>query len=92
MRDQVGGATDQVWMRFACLPSELLGFVYVPPPDSTYFNPTQFSAVQERIKSAWLGTECVIMGDMNTRFGESVRGLPWTQCSQRTPVHIPTHP
>ncbi|MPC18189.1 hypothetical protein E2C01_011066 [Portunus trituberculatus] len=29
-------ATDQVWLRFSCLPGMLLGFVYVTPSDSPY--------------------------------------------------------
>ena len=41
-----------------------------------YFNPAQFSAIQERIKTADDDTEFIIIGDMNARFGESVRGLP----------------
>lgn len=67
---------DEVWLRLACLRNVLLGFAYVPLPDSQYFNPAQFSAVQERIKFARAGTVYVIMRDMNTRFGESVRNLP----------------
>ena len=81
---------DQVWLRLSCLQGVLLGFVYVPPHDSPYFSPTQFGAVQERIKAAKPGTKFVIMGDMNTRFGESVRSLP---CSLGVPqAHLYTYP
>lgn len=68
----------------------LLGFVYVPPPDSPYFSPTQFGVAQERIKSSRPGTKFVIMGDMNTRFGESVRALPWTLSAPN--AHLYTYP
>ena len=69
------GTEDQVWMRMACIPGVLLGFVYVPPSDSTYFSPAQTSAIQERMKMASLDNRCFIIGDMNARFGGSVSDL-----------------
>ncbi len=65
---------DQVWLKLDCVPSVLFGFCYVPPSDSPYFTHYSFAAIHERI----VDSECsgvVIMGDMNTRFGASVRDI-----------------
>ena len=67
---------DQVWIKLPVLSSVLLGFVYVPPTDSQYFNPNSFSYIQEKIIS---GKEencsVVLLGDLNTRFGCGVRNI-----------------
>ena len=67
---------DRVWIKLSMLSTVLLGFIYVPPADSHYFNPNSFSYIQEKIVS---GEEencsVVLMGDMNTRFGSSVRNI-----------------
>lgn len=69
------GTEDQVWLRMGCMPNVMLGFVYVPPCDSPYFSPANISAIQERVKTADRGMKFVILGDLNSRFGESVRSL-----------------
>ncbi len=66
---------DQVWL--SLLSDILLGFIYVPPSDSQYFNPNSFSYIQEKIKwSESEGLEVMLMGDLNARFGASVRNIP----------------
>ncbi len=81
---------DQMWLRLAGMRDVLFGFVYVPPFDSPYFSPALFGAVQERIKTAEMTTKFVILGDMNTRFGEYVRDLPRSADVQN--VHFYTYP
>lgn len=67
---------DQVWCKLKCVPGVLFGFCYVPPHDSPYFNHSSFSAIQEKIKSTDISKGCVIFGDINARFGNSVCELP----------------
>ena len=68
---------DPIWLRMSLLSNVMLGFVYVPPVDSQYFNPNSFSYMQEKIM---LGEEedykVLLMGDLkNTRFGTSVQNI-----------------
>lgn len=76
---------DQVWIKLRCFPGVLFGFCYIPPPDSPYFDFVLLSAIQEKVKSSVLGNYCIIVGDLNAQFGESVNELPDTlgieQCS-----------
>ena len=70
---------DQIWLRLSLLSDVILGFIYVPPSDSQYFNPNSFSFIQEKIK--WCeeeGLGVMLMGDLNARFGASVRNIPVT--------------
>ena len=69
------GIEDQVWLRLSCIPGVLFGFCYVPPSDSSYFNPDQFSSIQEKLKGSVHDTKFFIIGDLNARFGSSVRNL-----------------
>ena len=39
---------DQVWIRFRYISSILLGFCYVPPSDSPYFDQSLLSEIQEK--------------------------------------------
>ena len=66
---------DQVWFRLACVPGVLFGCCYVPPPDSPYYDQTSFSSMQAKIKEN-RQNKCLIIGDINTRFGITVRDLP----------------
>ena len=43
---------DQIWVKFSLLNNILLGFIYIPPSDSQYFNPNSFSNTQEQILNA----------------------------------------
>ncbi len=52
----------------------MFGFCYVPPYDSEYFNHQSFAAIQEKIIDG--GCKCIIMGNMNSRFGQYVSELP----------------
>ena len=88
--DTYTSAVDHGWLRLDCLPGVQLGLVYVPPRGYPYCNQTLFSAAQERIRSARPSTECVIMGDTNTMFGESVWSLPWSLIVPN--AHIYTYP
>lgn len=67
---------DQVWLKMQCIPGVLFGFCYVPPSDSPYFYFSLFSNIQNKVKSRKYGNSCVIVGDLNARFGEAVSELP----------------
>ncbi len=68
---------DQVWVRLSALGNIIIGICYIPPSDSQYFNPYSFSFIQEKLrKSEEEGLKTIILGDMNSRFGTSVRNLP----------------
>ena len=67
---------DQVWLKMQCTPGVLFGFCYVPPSDSPYFDFSLFSNIQNKVKSRKYGNSCVILGDLNARFGEAVSELP----------------
>lgn len=82
--------TDQVWFKLKCIPDVLFGFCYVPPPDSPYFSLTLLSNIQEKIKSSPPSNGCVVMGDMNARFGSAVLELPGRLgCEQYSYTDIP---
>ncbi len=51
----------------------LLCFCYVPPCDSQYYSYDAFASIQEKITCNHMGNGYVIMGDMNTRFGEVLK-------------------
>ena len=81
--------TDQVWFKFKCIPDVLFGFCYVPPSDSPYFSLTLLSNIQEKIKYSH-SNGCVVMGDMNARFGNAVLELPGRLgCEQYSYTDIP---
>ena len=84
------GMEGQVWVRLSYAPDILFGFVYIPPSDSPYFNPVLISAIQEKIKTANFNTEFVILGDMNARFGASIRD--WIACVDVPDIHSYTYP
>ena len=67
---------DQVWLRLSPLCNMLIGFCYIPPSDSQYFNPYSFSYIQEKVRwSEDEGLGVIVMGDLNSRFGTSVRNI-----------------
>ncbi len=66
---------DQIWLQFQFAPKCLFGFCYVPPSDSLYYSHESFSSIQEKILASYPCEECFLIGDMNTRFGSSVRDL-----------------
>ena len=68
------GVDDQVWLKLQCAPSVLFGFCYVPPSDSPYFSHYSFAAIHERIVDSE-SSRVLIMGDLNTRFGATVRDV-----------------
>ena len=84
------GIEGQVWVRLSCAPDIMFGFVYIPPSDSPYFNSALISAVQEKVKTASCNTEFIIIGDMNARFGASVRD--WITCIDVPDVHKYMYP
>ena len=63
---------DQVWLT---LQNSLFGFCYISPIDSSYFSNVSFSSIQERLCAGQGKYGCILMEDMNARFGESVRDL-----------------
>ncbi len=66
--------SDQVWIRFQCIPKCLFGFCYIPPSDSEYYSHDSFASIQEKIKTNEDEDICII-GDMNARFGGAVQEL-----------------
>lgn len=67
--------TDQVWVQFSCVVGVVFGFCYIPPHDSPYFNHLSFSSIQEKIRNFDSDEEFIIIGDLNSRFGLSIRNL-----------------
>ena len=68
--------TDQVWLQLSCLMPFMLGFCYVPPQDSPYFDIGAFGNIQQKVK--WceeMNFAPLIIGDINSRFGSSVNNL-----------------
>lgn len=82
--------TNQVWVQFSCVKGVLFGFCSIPPSDSPYFNHLSFSAIQEKIRSFDNNKEFVIIGDLNSRFGLSIRNLPVK--SEIPESHLYTYP
>lgn len=66
---------DQVWMQLRCAPGIIFGFCYIPPSDSSYFSFSSFSAIQEKVADSATSDMFCIIGDVNARFGRSVRDL-----------------
>ncbi len=52
--------TDQVWIHLVCVPGVLFGFCYLPPAEAPLFDPSQFSDIQEKVKSKVKNTKVVI--------------------------------
>lgn len=78
---------DQVWLQLKNFPSTLFGFCYIPPSDSPYYSHAAVSCIQEKILHNYRCNRYVIMGDMNARFGRSVRDLP-TQSDSAVSSHL----
>ena len=67
---------DQVWFKLSCATGVLFGCCYVPPPDSPYFSYASFSSMQAKLKTSEHHNGCILIGDFNARFGNSVCNLP----------------
>ena len=65
---------EQVWIRFRFASNILFGFCYIPP--SQYYSHDLFAAIQEKLLSDSMKEECIILGDLNARFGIFARELP----------------
>ena len=70
------GIVDQVWLQLHCVPNVMFGFCYIPPSDSTYFSPQSFVNLHEKMVDYRGNIDFCIIGDMNARFGSSVRNIP----------------
>ena len=66
---------DQVWVQFKNLRGILFGFCYIPPSDSPYFSQSSFATIQDKLCFSHMAYGYVLIGDMNCRFGKSVRSL-----------------
>ncbi len=66
---------EQIWGKLKCAPKILFGFCYIPPADSQYYSHESFACIQEKLKTSKWCEEYCIVGDMNARFGKSVREL-----------------
>ena len=67
---------EQVWIRFRFAPNHVFCFCYIPPADSQYYSHDLFAAIQEKLCGDSLRQECIVIGDMNARFGSLARDLP----------------
>ena len=68
--------TDQVWFQLRCIPYVLFGFCYIPPTDSSYFNHQLFANLHDKMVDFNDHENICIIGDMNARFGATVRNIP----------------
>ena len=66
---------DQVWLQLGNMQGILFGFCYIAPCDSPYYSHASFAAIQEKLYSNYMSRGYFLMGDMNCRFGNSVRDL-----------------
>ena len=66
---------DQVWLQIQCVPDTMFGFCYIPPTDSPYFSHQSFVALHEKKLNCNYSTKFCIIGDLNARFGNSVRNI-----------------
>ena len=66
---------DQVWLQIQCVPDTMFGFCYIPPTDSPYFSHQSFVALHEKKLNCNNSTKFCIIGDLNARFGNSVRNI-----------------
>ena len=67
---------DQVWFQLKCFPSLMFAFCYIPPTDSTYFSHNLFSNIHDKMSDYKNYKNLCIIGDVNARFGKSVRNIP----------------
>ena len=67
---------DQVWLKIRCVPNVTFGFCYVPPSDSPYFTHQSFVNIHEKMVDCTGNTRFCVIGDLNARFGASVRNIP----------------
>lgn len=67
---------DQVWFKLTCVTGVLFGCCYVLPPDSPFFSHVSFSSVQAKLKTSEHHNGCIVIGDFNACFGNTVRDLP----------------
>ena len=66
---------DQVWFKLRIMPKILFGACYIPPSESPYFSHREFASLQERLIDNNEGDKCLLIGDLNSRFGKGVRFL-----------------
>ncbi len=66
---------DQVWMQFRNVDGALFGFCYIPPCDSPYYSHGLLASIEVKVNSRYMHKGYFIVGDMNARFGNSVRQL-----------------
>ena len=67
---------DQVWLQLRCIPDIMFAFCYIPPTDSTYYNHNLFSNLHLKMSDYKNYKNVCIIGDLNARFGNSVRNIP----------------
>ncbi len=67
---------DQVLLQLKNLQGVLMGSCYIPPCDSPYYSHASFAAIQEKLLLSDMSNGYLVIGDMNCRFGGSVRDLP----------------
>lgn len=67
---------DHVWLRLSLLSSSIFDFIYIPQSDSQYFNPNNFSYIQEKIQlNEAEGLGVMLIDDLNGHFRTSVRNI-----------------
>lgn len=53
----------------------MFGFSYIPPNDSQYYSHEAFAVIQEKVKYKHTCNGYLITGDMNARFGTTLREI-----------------
>ena len=81
---------DQVWLQLECFPSLIFAFCYIPPTDSSYFSHNLFSNIHEKMSDFKSYKNVCIIGDLNARFGNSVRSI--ISRSTNTNIHLCSYP
>lgn len=78
VKDHLAGTLNQIdyfedsaiWMNFKTLPDIVVGGIYIPPRNSTYFDDGLFANIQEMVTVKYGDKYAVVMGDMNAHLGD----------------------
>ena len=82
---------DQVWLSLSSVADVVFGFIYIPPRDSIYHSDVLIGAIQEKIKVKQ-DKSLVLIGDINARFGTSVRNIKYDLSAPSNVVSYPSIP
>ena len=66
------GTEGVVSLELSCVPGLRLIGIYNEPTDSLYFRPTTLASISAHVSC---GKSCVVVGDMNARFGDNIHNV-----------------